>query len=84
MATDEIERLQARIADLREELAREDERAEQAEARAEDLAAELEDTVPQADRIRAWSARRKVMGQCVDVEELARDIEEKVWEFVDR
>ena len=77
----EIERLQERISALNSELSTEEERAEQAEEREEDIAQEMERMVPQADLIRDWAERRRVMGLSADVEELARDSEEKIWEF---
>lgn len=78
---EEIERLQERLSERSQELSNEEERAEQAEERVEDLARELDAMSTPADLIRGWATRRTALGLCTDVEELARDVEEKVWEF---
>lgn len=69
------------IQDIKNEVYRLQDRAETAEAEAEQLRVDMEEMVPPADAIREWAERRRVMGLPLCVEELARDIEEKVWEF---
>ncbi len=69
------------LRDLADEISTLQERAVTAEEELENCRAELDGMVTPADQIRSWAERRAAMGLSLCVEELARDIEEKVWEF---
>lgn len=73
--------IESAVQDIKNEVYRLQDRAETAEAEAEQLRADMEEMTPAADAIRQWAERRRVLGLSLDVEELARDVEEKVWEF---